>query len=73
VTGWSEGTASFTEGDETVLEPGMTFHSNPSIDTLNYSGGIGSRELRMLHSETYVVTEDGCEVFGDYPQKLIVV
>jgi len=73
VTGWSEGTASFTAGDETVLEPGMTFHSNPSIDTLNHSGGIGEEGLRMLHSETYVVTEDGCEVLGDYPRKLITV
>ncbi|MFC7135412.1 M24 family metallopeptidase [Salinibaculum sp. GCM10025337] len=73
LTGWGEGTASFTEGDETVLEPGMTFHSNPSIDTLNRSGGVGPERLRMLHSETYVVTEDGCEVFGNYPRKLIVV
>jgi len=73
LTSWAEGTASFTAGDETVLEPGMTFHSNPSIDTLNHSGGIGEEGLRMLHSETYVVTEDGCEVLGDYPRKLITV
>ncbi|MFC7135425.1 MULTISPECIES: Xaa-Pro peptidase family protein [Salinibaculum] len=73
LTSWGEGTASFTEGDETVLEPGMTFHSNPSIDTLNYPGGIGEEGLRMLHSETYVVTEDGCEVLGDYPRKIITV
>jgi Xaa-Pro aminopeptidase len=73
LTSWAEGTASFTEGDDTVLEPGMTFHSNPSIDTLNYPGGIGDRALRMLHSETYVVTEDGCEVLGRFPRKLVTV
>ncbi len=73
VTSWAEGTTSFTEGDDTVLRPGMTFHSNPSIDTLNYPGGIGPNGLRMLHSETYVVTEDGCEVFGSYPRQLIVI
>jgi Xaa-Pro dipeptidase len=66
-TSWAEGTAGFSDGDDTVLQPGMTFHSNPSID------GIGPKDFRMLHSEYYVVTDDGCEVIGEYPRKLVVI
>lgn len=64
---WTEGTANLTEGDDTVLEPGMTFHLVP------YVSGIGPDDQQLLHTEGVVVTDDGCATLGDYPRELIVV
>lgn len=60
---WGEHTASIRKGDATVLQPNMTFHLIPALwfDT----DGI---EI----SETFRVTEKGCERFTTYPQELIV-
>lgn len=64
---WTEGTANLTEGDPTVLEPGMTFHLVP------YLSNIGPDDNQMLHTEGVVVTEGGCEVLGEFPRELLVV
>ena len=64
---WGEGSADLTEGDETVLEPGMTFHFVPRVPD------IGPDKYEMLHSEQIVVTENGCEIIGNFPRKLLVV
>ena len=62
---WSEGkTLSLRPGDETVLEPGMTFHCVPAV----FGGEFG-----MCFSETILVTEDGCEVITDFPRELFVL
>lgn len=59
---WGERTASFQEGDQTVLEPNMTFHV---ISTL-------TEPFMMEFSETIRVTEDGAEVLAEFPRKLFV-
>ncbi len=59
---WGERTASFQEGDQTVLEPNMTFHV---ISTL-------TEPFMMEFSETVRVTEDGAEVLADFPRELFV-
>lgn len=59
---WGEHTASFQEGDQTILKPNMTFHT---ISTL-------TEPFTMEFSETVRVTEDGAEVLADFPRKLFV-
>ncbi|HDQ13988.1 MAG TPA: ectoine hydrolase DoeA, partial [Sediminispirochaeta sp.] len=61
VPDWGEHTVSLRPGDKTVLEPGMTIHFMPGIwlDTYGFEC-----------SEPFLVTEDGCEKFIEYPQKL---
>lgn len=52
-------------GDETILQPGMTFAVDGGISVDGVCGGrIG---------DSIVVTEDGCEYLTDYPRKLLVV
>ncbi|GAB3061186.1 M24 family metallopeptidase [Virgibacillus ainsalahensis] len=58
---WGEHTASLRPGDRTILEPNMTFHMIPTIDL----GHVG-----MEISESFRVTENGCEVFADFPREL---
>ncbi|OYD09155.1 M24 family metallopeptidase [Paludifilum halophilum] len=58
---WGEHTASMRAGDRTVLEPDMTFHMIPGIWFDSY--GV---EL----SETFRVTEKGCEVLASFPREL---
>lgn len=60
---WGEHTASLRPGDQTILQPNMTFHMIPGIwlDTFGF-------EI----SQTFRVTETGCEVFADFPRKLFV-
>lgn len=63
VPDWGEHTVSLRPGDKTVLEPGMTIHFMPGIwlDTYGFEC-----------SEPFLVTENGCEKFIEYPQKLFV-
>lgn len=58
---WGEHTASFRPGDRTILQPNMTFHMIPGMWFDSY--GV---EL----SETFCVTENGCEVLADYPREI---
>ncbi|HLR80921.1 MAG TPA: M24 family metallopeptidase [Bacillota bacterium] len=60
---WGEHTASLRPGDRTVLEPNMTFHMIP---------GIWLDDFGIEISESFRVTEKGCEVFVDFPRELYV-
>jgi Xaa-Pro dipeptidase len=52
----------FAPADHTVLVPGMVMSVEPGI----YVEGIGG----FRHSDTVVVTEDGCEVLTRFPKTL---
>lgn len=58
---WGEHTASLRAGDTTVLQPNMTFHMIPGMWFDSY--GV---EL----SETFRVTETGCEVLATFPREI---
>lgn len=60
---WGEHTASIRKGDQTVLEPNMTFHLIPALWFDQYGLEI---------SETLRITETGCKTFSNYPRELIV-
>lgn len=60
---WGEHTASLRPGDHTILQPNMTFHLIPGIWTENMGVEI---------SESFRVTETGCEVLADFPRELMV-
>ncbi|MFT9849386.1 M24 family metallopeptidase [Aneurinibacillus sp. REN35] len=60
---WGEHTASLRPGDMTILQPNMTFHMIP---------GIWLDDCGVEISESFRVTETGCEVFADVPRELIV-
>jgi Xaa-Pro dipeptidase len=49
-------------GEETVLEAGMVFTVEPGV----YIKDLGG----FRHSDTVVITEDGCRVMTDYPREL---
>jgi Xaa-Pro dipeptidase len=49
-------------GEEAILEPGMVFTVEPGV----YFKELGG----FRHSDTVVVTEDGCRVMTDYPREL---
>jgi Xaa-Pro dipeptidase len=49
-------------GEETVLEAGMVFTVEPGV----YIKELGG----FRHSDTVVITEDGCRVMTDYPREL---
>ncbi len=49
-------------GDDAVLEPGMVFTVEPGI----YFKELGG----FRHSDTVVITEDGCRVMTNYPREL---
>ena len=49
-------------GDDAVLEPGMVFTVEPGI----YLKEVGG----FRHSDTVVITEEGCRVMTDYPREL---
>ncbi len=49
-------------GDHTVLEPGMVFTVEPGL----YDPAIGG----FRHSDTVVVTEDGCDILTEYPSDI---
>ncbi|RYG73755.1 M24 family metallopeptidase [Lentibacillus lipolyticus] len=60
---WGEHTASLRPGDRTVLEPNMTFHLIP---------GIWMDHMGVEISESFRVTETGCEVLADFPRDLMI-
>jgi ectoine hydrolase len=60
---WGEHTASLRKNDKTVIEPNMTFHMIPGIWLDKY--GV---EL----SESFRVTETGCEVLANFPRELFI-
>ncbi|GKV57669.1 creatinase [Sporosarcina sp. NCCP-2222] len=60
---WGEHTASIRKGERTVLQPNMTFHMIP---------GLWFDEYGIEISETFRVTENGCEVLTDFHRGLIV-
>jgi Xaa-Pro dipeptidase len=49
-------------GEETVLEAGMVFTVEPGVYVKELGG--------FRHSDTVVITEDGCRVMTDYPREL---
>lgn len=61
VPDWGEHTVSLRPGDKTVLQPGMTLHFMPGIWLENYG---------FECSEPVLITENGCEKFIEFPQKL---
>ena len=61
VPDWGEHTVSLRPGDKTVLEPGMTLHFMPGIWLETYG---------FECSEPVLITENGCEKFIEFPQKL---
>jgi Xaa-Pro dipeptidase len=63
VPDWGEHTVSLRPGDKTILKPGMTLHFMPGIWLETYG---------FECSEPLLVTENGCEKFIEYPQKLFV-
>ncbi|UOF91121.1 M24 family metallopeptidase [Fodinisporobacter ferrooxydans] len=60
---WGEHTASLRQGDQTVVQPNMTFHMIPGIWLDNYGVEI---------SESVRVTENGCETFANFPRDLFI-
>jgi ectoine hydrolase len=58
---WGEHTASLRKGDLTILEPNMTFHMIPGIWLDKYGIEV---------SESFRVTENGCEVLANFPRTL---
>ncbi|WP_226037270.1 M24 family metallopeptidase [Aquibacillus saliphilus] len=60
---WGEHTASIRMGDQTVLQPNMTFHLIPGLWFDHYGIEI---------SESIRITESGCETFTNYPRELII-
>ena len=61
---WGEHTASLRPGDTTVLAPNMTFHMILGMWMDNYG---------FECSESFRVTESGCETLADFPRKLFQI
>jgi len=61
---WGEHTASLRPGDRTVLAPNMTFHMILGMWMDNYG---------FECSESFRVTQNGCETLADFPRKLFVI
>jgi ectoine hydrolase len=59
---WGEHTASLRAGDHTILQPNMTFHMIP---------GIWLDKMGIEISESFRVTENGCEVLTHFPRELL--
>lgn len=59
---WGEHTASIRQYNQTVLEPNMTFHLIP---------GLWEEDCGVEISETFVVTENGCETLANFQRELI--
>jgi ectoine hydrolase len=60
---WGERTMSLRATDQTVLQPGMTFHFMP---------GLWLQDWGMETTESIVITETGVEALCDYPRRLFV-
>jgi ectoine hydrolase len=59
---WGERTMSLRPGDQSVLEPGMTFHLIPAI---------WEEDFGIEITETFLVTASGAETFCRSPRKLL--
>ncbi|MFC4076825.1 M24 family metallopeptidase [Salinithrix halophila] len=59
---WGEHTASIRAGDQTTLQPNMTFHLIP---------GIWLDSCGVEFSETFRVTGTGCETLSCFPRELV--
>ena len=60
---WGERTMSLRPGDTSVLEPDMTFHFMP---------GLWMDDWGIEITESFRITETGCECLADVPRKLFV-
>lgn len=60
---WGENTASIRHEDHTVFQPNMTFHLIP---------GIWDDDCGVEMSETFVVTERGCEPLANYQREMLI-
>jgi Xaa-Pro dipeptidase len=60
---WGEHTASLRPGDRTVLAPNMTFHMIL---------GMWMDDYGFECSESFRVSQNGCETFADVPRKLFI-
>lgn len=61
---WGERTISIRASDESVLEPGMTFHFMP---------GLWMRDWGLEITESILIRDDGpAEPLADYPRRLFV-
>ncbi|HSI68562.1 MAG TPA: M24 family metallopeptidase, partial [Planococcus sp. (in: firmicutes)] len=60
---WGEHTASIRKGDRTILQPNMTFHMIPGMWYDNHGFEV---------SESFRITETGCETFANLPRGLFV-
>ena len=65
---WGEQTVSMRPGDKTILKPNMAFHMIPAI----WQKYEDKDDLGFIISESFVVTENGCETFANFPRKLFV-
>jgi Xaa-Pro dipeptidase len=65
---WGEQTASMRPGDKTILKQNMTFHMIPAI----WGKYNDKDDLAFIISESFVVTENGCETFANFPRKLFL-
>ncbi|MFO7785767.1 MAG: M24 family metallopeptidase [Desulfatiglandales bacterium] len=61
---WGEHTASLRPGDQTILEPNMTFHMILGMWMDNFG---------FECSESLRVTESGCETFARFPRQLFLI
>lgn len=60
---WGERTVSLRPTDDTVLQPGMTFHFMP---------GLWEDDWGMEITESILITEEGCEPLANFPRQLFV-
>lgn len=61
---WGERTISFRDSDETILEPGMTFHFMP---------GLWMDDWGLEITESILIKEDGpAECLANYPREIFV-
>ncbi len=61
---WGEHTMSLRPGDTTILAPNMTFHMIL---------GMWMDDFGFECSESFRVTEDGCQTFARFPRKLFLL
>lgn len=60
---WGERTMSLRPGDQTLLQPGMTFHFIPAV---------WQDDWGMEITESFVVTENRAETLSDVPRELFI-
>ncbi len=60
---WGENSCNLRPGDKTVLQPNMTFHMIP---------GVWMDDFGIHFSETFRVTENGCETMANFPRELFI-